>query len=132
MFFSVRAAALSMSVAVLLAGCAITPTDRIYDSTPRHPTTQVQVVRGDLDRPYTVIAQLTTKANTDTGETAIDALVRKAKALGADAVMLNPPRTDTPNLPSNMEVGPASPETTPTSSSAPNGITAWVVAFKKP
>lgn len=122
-----------MILAVSLVGCALTPTDRIYDSTPRHPTTQVQVVRGDLDRPYTIIAQLTAKAGKDDVETPIEALVRKAKALGADAVLLNPPHTDTPSPGfTSADFGPETLPTATASHSNSNGITAWAVAFKKP
>lgn len=129
---TVRIATLSMAVAVSLAGCAITPTDRIYDSAPRHPTTQVQVVRGDVDRPYTIIAQLTGKAGKDDTETAIDVLIRKAKALGADAVLLNPPHTDTPSPGfTSANFGPETLPTATASGSDANGVTAWAVAFKK-
>jgi hypothetical protein len=77
-----------------LSGCGTAPgPDTIYDHTPRPATTKVLVVRGDLDRPYTLIAKLNTKADSNDGGDPMADLLQKAQRLGADALLLAPPNT---------------------------------------
>ena len=83
--------------ALSLGGCGFfmshrAPQDAILDPTPRLATTQVEVLRDEPNRRYKVIAGLNAYYDTKDGGAPVEKLVKRAKSLGAHAIILAPPQ----------------------------------------
>ncbi len=139
-WLSRAAGGMFLCCALWLGGCASVPSDKIYDSTPRPRTSQVLVVRGEPDRPYTIIAELNTKSVSSDGGDPIAKLLQKAQGLGADALLLMPPRMVSRMSTSTERSASVSMDDTEVSHAGSGEashrdtyvLTAWAVAFRKP
>jgi hypothetical protein len=81
--------------ATLLSSCVTVffprvPRDVIVDKTPRPPTKDILVLRGEPNRPYRNIARLHAYHDSKTEGAPVETLIKKAKALGAHGIILAP------------------------------------------